>query len=78
MRAPTDVLGVEEASIAKSILFMADEQPLMVVLCGNTTVDVQRLLKHLNSPQLHAAGIPEISCVQALWTSRLHAPACML
>ena len=45
-----DVLGTDEARIAKSILFLADGQPLMVVLCGNMTVDTNRLLEQLNCP----------------------------
>ena len=46
----TDILGTEEARIAKSILFLADGQPLLVVLCGNMTVDTKRLIGLLNSP----------------------------
>ena len=43
--ATADVLGCEEARIAKSILFLADGQPLLVVLSGNQTVDTRRLLQ---------------------------------
>ena len=41
------MLGTDEARIAKSILFLADDQPLLVILCGNLTVDPQRLLAQL-------------------------------
>jgi prolyl-tRNA editing enzyme YbaK/EbsC (Cys-tRNA(Pro) deacylase) len=50
------VLGTDEARIAKSILFLADDQPLLVVLCGNMTVDPQKLLAQLNSRANQEAG----------------------
>ena len=50
------MLGTDEARIAKSILFLADDQPLLVVLCGNMTVDPQKLLAQLNSRANQEAG----------------------
>lgn len=55
-KATADFLRTDVAKIAKSILFVADDQPLMVVLCCNMTVDTQKLLGQLNSPENIATG----------------------
>ena len=55
-KATADFLRTDVAKIAKSILFLADDQPLMVVLCCNMTVDTQKLLGQLNSPENIATG----------------------
>ena len=62
-QAAAGLLEVDPAQIAKSILFLADGQPVLVVLCGNTTVNLRRLRGQLNSPAHISAGV---------WT---HAPS---
>ena len=56
-QAAAGLLEVDPAQIAKSILFLADGQPVLVVLCGNTTVNPRRLRGQLNSPAHNSAGV---------------------
>ena len=56
-QAAAGLLEVDPAQIAKSILFLADGQPVLVVLSGNTTVNPRRLRGQLNSPAHNSAGV---------------------
>ncbi|GAW32348.1 YbaK/EbsC family protein [Carboxydocella sp. JDF658] len=60
-------LGVTPAQIAKSLVFLADDQPLLVVTCGDLRVDTKKLkaltgarkIRFANPEQaLHYTGHP--------------------
>lgn len=44
-----DALGVEVEQIAKSLVFMADGEPVLVVLRGSDRLDTERLARHLRA-----------------------------
>jgi prolyl-tRNA editing enzyme YbaK/EbsC (Cys-tRNA(Pro) deacylase) len=48
-------LGVELGQIAKSLVFLADESPVMVVASGADRVDLKRLSTHLGGAKIGRA-----------------------
>jgi prolyl-tRNA editing enzyme YbaK/EbsC (Cys-tRNA(Pro) deacylase) len=48
-------LGVEVAQIAKSLVFLADDAPVMVVASGADRVDLKRLSAHLGGAKIGRA-----------------------
>lgn len=48
-------LGVSEGQIAKSLVFVADGQPVLVVLSGVDRVDPDRLARHLGATRAKRA-----------------------
>ncbi|MGH9061840.1 MAG: YbaK/EbsC family protein, partial [Acidimicrobiales bacterium] len=48
-------LGVPPAQIAKSLVFVAGDQPILVVLRGSDRLDTQRLAAHLGVPKVRRA-----------------------
>jgi prolyl-tRNA editing enzyme YbaK/EbsC (Cys-tRNA(Pro) deacylase) len=48
-------LGVSVDQIAKSLVFMADGEPLLIVLCGSDRLDPARLAQHLGASQVRRA-----------------------
>lgn len=45
------VLGVQVEQVGKSILFIADEQPVLVIANGTNRVDYKRLAEYLGLPR---------------------------
>lgn len=48
-------LGVTAAQIAKTLVFVTDEQPLLVVTCGDKKVDTKKLAKVLETKKIKFA-----------------------
>lgn len=48
-------LGVEAAQIAKSLVFIADLKPLLVVTCGDKKIDSRKLAKTLGAKKVRFA-----------------------
>jgi prolyl-tRNA editing enzyme YbaK/EbsC (Cys-tRNA(Pro) deacylase) len=48
-------LGVRVDQIAKSLVFMADGEPVLIVLCGADRLDPARLARHLGARQVRRA-----------------------
>jgi prolyl-tRNA editing enzyme YbaK/EbsC (Cys-tRNA(Pro) deacylase) len=48
-------LGVEVEQIAKSLVFVADGHPVLIVLRGSDRVDTERLARHLDAGQVTKA-----------------------
>ena len=57
------VLGVEEAQIAKSLLFVADGHPVVVVTRGSDRVDTDALARAVNA---HQVKRPDAAAVKSL------------
>ena len=49
-------LGVKVDQIAKSLVFVADGQPVLIVLCGADRLDPARLARHLGANGVRRAG----------------------
>lgn len=49
-------MGVELGQIAKSILFIADKEPVLVIISGDMRVDMKKLRKILGAKKLKFAG----------------------
>jgi prolyl-tRNA editing enzyme YbaK/EbsC (Cys-tRNA(Pro) deacylase) len=48
-------LGVSVNQIAKSLVFVADGQPVLIVLCGADRLDPARLAQHVGASQVRRA-----------------------
>jgi prolyl-tRNA editing enzyme YbaK/EbsC (Cys-tRNA(Pro) deacylase) len=48
-------LGVNVDQIAKSLVFLADGQPVLIVLCGSDRLDTARVAEHLGAGQVRRA-----------------------
>ncbi len=48
-------LGVEAAQIAKSLVFIADLKPLLVVTCGDKKIDSRKLAKTIGAKKVRFA-----------------------
>jgi prolyl-tRNA editing enzyme YbaK/EbsC (Cys-tRNA(Pro) deacylase) len=48
-------LGVSVDQIAKSLVFLADGEPVLIVLCGADRLDPARLAQHLGAGQVRRA-----------------------
>lgn len=55
-----EAIGVEISQIAKSILFMADGRPVLVVISGVERVDMKKLKKKLGAKKLKFAGEEDV------------------
>lgn len=49
-------LGVTPAQIAKTLVFLADAEPVLVVTCGDRKVDTKRLAKELGVRKIRFAN----------------------
>ena len=45
-------LGVEQGQIAKSLLFLADGEPVLVILSGSDRLDLERLRRHVGAEKV--------------------------
>jgi prolyl-tRNA editing enzyme YbaK/EbsC (Cys-tRNA(Pro) deacylase) len=48
-------LGVSVDQIAKSLVFVADDEPVLIVLCGSDRLDPARLAQHLGATTVRRA-----------------------
>ena len=55
-----DALDVQVAQIAKSLLFMADKKPVIVVTCGDEKVDAKALKKIIGAHKISFAKEDEV------------------
>lgn len=53
-------VGCEVGAIAKSLLFMADDQPVLVICAGDRRVDTRRLAEVLDARQVAMASASEV------------------
>lgn len=58
-----DALGTSVGSIAKSLLFFADDRPILVVASGDTRVDGDRLAHIVGAPSVRLARPREVLAV---------------
>jgi prolyl-tRNA editing enzyme YbaK/EbsC (Cys-tRNA(Pro) deacylase) len=56
-------LGVGIDQIAKSLVFLADGQPVLIVLCGSDRLDPVRLAQHLGASQVRRADADAVRAV---------------
>lgn len=54
-------LGVTSGQIAKSLVFMADGQPLLVVTCGDKKVNTKLLAKAVNAKKIRFADAEQVA-----------------
>lgn len=54
-------LGVTPGQIAKSLVFMADGQPLLVVTCGDKKVNTRLLAKSVNARKIKFADAAQVA-----------------
>jgi Cys-tRNA(Pro) deacylase len=54
-------IGVEIGQIAKSILFIADGKPVLVIISGDERVDMKALKKSLGAKKLKFAGEKDVT-----------------
>lgn len=54
-------LGVKPGQIAKSLVFMADGQPLLVVTCGDKKVNTKLLAKAVNAKKIRFADADQVA-----------------
>lgn len=53
-------LGCEVAEITKSLVFMADEEPVMVLIAGDRRVDVAAVAKVVDAQRVRRAQLEEV------------------
>lgn len=54
------VLGVTPAQIAKTLVFLADGRPLLVVTCGDKKIDTKKLTKVLGVKKVRFADVETV------------------
>lgn len=54
-------LGVEPAQIAKTLVFLADGQPLLVVTCGDKKIDAKKLAKVVGVKKIRFADAEAVA-----------------
>lgn len=54
-------LGVEPAQIAKTLVFLADGQPMLVVTCGDKKINTKKLAKELAVKKIRFAGAETVT-----------------
>lgn len=54
-------LGVEAGQIAKSLVFMADGKPLLVVTCGDKKVNTKLLARAVNARKIRFADAEQVA-----------------
>ena len=54
-----DALGCHVAEITKSLVFMADDEPLMVLMAGDRRVDVSKVSETVGAQQVRRAELEE-------------------
>ncbi|MDY6794738.1 MAG: YbaK/EbsC family protein [Actinomycetota bacterium] len=54
------VLGLQPHQVIKSVLFFADEDPVMVLIPGDTMVDYPKLKAELKASRLHLINADEV------------------
>ncbi len=59
-RGAADALGVPLHRIVKSLLFIADEEPVLVLVSGDRRADSQRLTQLLNAGQVTIASAKQV------------------
>ncbi|MCX7770231.1 MAG: YbaK/EbsC family protein [Proteobacteria bacterium] len=55
-----ETLGVEQGQIAKSILFLADGVPLLIVISGDKRVDEKKIKKLVSAKKVRMARADEV------------------
>ncbi|HEX9855887.1 MAG TPA: YbaK/EbsC family protein [Acidimicrobiia bacterium] len=53
-------IGCDVAAIVKSLVFMADEQPVLVLMPGDLRVDTAKLAERTGSSHIRRAGLEEV------------------
>lgn len=61
------VLGLKKEELVKSVVCLADKNPLLVIVSGNKRVDCQKLLKHLGCKEASLADREQVIA----WTGYL-------
>jgi prolyl-tRNA editing enzyme YbaK/EbsC (Cys-tRNA(Pro) deacylase) len=59
-RRAAEALGVPQPEIVKSLVFFVDEQPTMILVPGNTTVDTVALAHELEAEQVALARSQQV------------------
>lgn len=54
-------LGVTPAQIAKTLVFLADDQPLLVVTCGDKKINTKKLTKIVGAKKVRFADAQTVS-----------------
>lgn len=55
-----EALGVTVGEIAKSLLFLGDKKPVIIVTCGDKKIDTKKLKEILGVKKLSFAGLEDV------------------
>jgi prolyl-tRNA editing enzyme YbaK/EbsC (Cys-tRNA(Pro) deacylase) len=59
-REAAEALGIEVGQIASSLVFLADREPVLVVVSGGHRVDVRKLAAHLEVDHVEKASAKQV------------------
>ncbi len=59
--AAANTLGVAVGQIAKSLIFLADENPVLIVTCGDKKINTKKFAKTLCAKKIKFADAPLVS-----------------